>query len=152
MIFAGLLAGAGFAPAAAAHVNPLGGAVVQSSSPVASTRFVQVGGDLVQRSQVAIARHEEFGAVRASTTKPSQVASSGFVQMGGDLVQRSQVAMARHEEFGAQHASATTPSPTANSAGFDWRTTIIAISSVAAACLLVAGAYVVRRRVRLTPA
>jgi hypothetical protein len=117
LIFAGVVAGAGFAPAvASAHVSPLGG-------PTASQRLL------------------------AATT------STGFVQVGGDLVQRSQVAMWRHEELGSQRASTVSArnTPPASS-GFNWTATIIAVASVAAACLLVASAYVVRRRPRATPA
>jgi hypothetical protein len=115
MIFAGFLAGAGFAPAAAAHVSPLGGQVTQSPATQPAA-IVQMGGDLVQRSQVALYKHEELGSQRSSIPAVTKVAKA------------------------------------ANSTGFDWRITIIAVASVAAACLLLAAAYVVRRRLRLTPA
>lgn len=116
MIFAGLVAGAGFAPAAAAHVNPLGGPVAAPPS--------------------------------------TQSASAPIVQMGGDLVQRSQVALYKHEVLGTQRSSipAVTKGKAASSTGFNWRATIIAVATVTAACLLLAAAYVVRRRLRLTPA
>jgi hypothetical protein len=159
MIFAGLVAGAGFAPAAAAHVSPLGGQVAPSQSQPASNGFVAVGGDLVQRSQVGLYRHEELGTQRSSipsVTRLSKTATpSGFVAVGGDLVQRSQVGLYRHEELGTQRSSipsVTKVAKPASSTGFDWRVTIIAVASVTAACLLLAAAYVVRRRLRLTPA
>jgi hypothetical protein len=49
----------------------------------------------------------------------------------------------------AQPAATTQASSTA---GFDWRAATIAIASVFAACVLLATAYVARRRMRLTPA
>jgi hypothetical protein len=117
MIFAGLVAGAGFAPAAAAHVSPLGGPVASSQNPsIASTGFVAVGGDLVQRSQVGLYKHEVLGTQRSSIPAVTKVAKA------------------------------------ASSTGFNWSATIIAVASVTAACLLLAAAFVVRRRVRLTPA
>ena len=119
MILAGLFAGAGFAPAvASAHVSPLGGptAPQKAATVAASTSFVQVGGDLVQRSQVAMYKHEVLGTAQSVTPAASTVSKAG------------------------------------NSSGFNWLAAVIAVAAVAAACFLAAGAYVIRRRTRLTPA
>lgn len=93
--------------------------------------------------------------VPVAAATPAQSAPAGFVQVGGDLVQRSQLPAWRHLELRGSRSSSLPSAATAaatGASGYDWRDTAIGIAAFAAACLVLGGFYVARRRARLTPA
>ncbi len=138
LVIAGAVAGTVWVPAAAAsHVVQIGGQLV----PASHVSSWQANAGQPSGTSDQLGRYTESGDVYTGGTR-IRMPSTGYSRIIGTVGIAARASA-------VQSASASTAS-TGN--GFDWRDTGIGIASAFAACVVLAGAYMVRRRIRLTPA